>query len=115
MPMAVVDPCTLSSEERDLIVAAAACRGKLAIWMRSDTHGRAVCTKDTSFADPMDRSYAERHIEAVRRLEHRLLLRQNGPRNSYELTNVGWQASRALSKAAELTSAESREASGAEV
>jgi hypothetical protein len=101
MPRAVADPHLLSPEERELIVAAAAGRGRLRICTRSDTHGRAVCTTDRTFADPADRSVAQRYIEGVRRLEQCLLLRQCGQRYSYELTNVGWQSSRALTRAAE--------------
>jgi hypothetical protein len=100
MARLIPDPWLLSLEERELVVAAAAAQGRACICTRSDTHGRAVRVKDRSFADASDRSFAQRYIQAVLSLERRQYIRQCGRRDAYELTNVGWEASRSLTRAA---------------
>jgi hypothetical protein len=85
-----------SLEERQLMAAAVADCGRLSISVRAISHGRAVCSKELRFFDLSDPSCALRFIDAVRSLEKRLLLRQAGGRDNYELTNFGWQVSRTL-------------------
>ncbi len=92
----IADPDELTREEVDLVAAAAGNRGRLAIEVRVDTHGRAVCAKDRKFFSPDDRAVAELYIQSVSRLEQLRLLRQAGGRNAFELTNFGWLISRKL-------------------
>jgi hypothetical protein len=90
----ITDPSLLSPEQQELILAATANRGMLQICNRSNTHGRAVCTKSEIFSDADDREIAQRYLHAVRELEKYLLIRQAQTRDHYELTNCGWQISR---------------------
>jgi len=92
----ITDPSQLSPDQQELILAAAHHRGKLQICNRSNTHGRAVCTKSTAFSDAEDREVSQRYLRALRELERYLLLREADARESYELTNFGWQISRKL-------------------
>ena len=92
----ISDPSLLSREQSRLIAAAAASRGVLKICIRSDTHGRAVCTKSETFCDPDDREVAAGYIRAVKELERVMLLRQAQLKGTFELTNFGWQISRKL-------------------
>lgn len=90
----ITDPSLLSPEQQELILAATANRGMLQICNRSNTYGRAVCTKSEIFSDADDREIAQRYLHEVRELEKYLLIRQAKTRDHYELTNFGWQISR---------------------
>jgi hypothetical protein len=92
----ITDPSLLSPDQQELVMAAATNRGKLQICNRSNTHGRAVCTKTSAFTDAEDREVAQRYLHALRELERYLLLREAQARETYELTNFGWQISRKL-------------------
>ena len=92
----ITDPSLLSPDQQELIMAAAVSRGKLQICNRSNTYGRVVCTKSTAFSDAEDREVAQRYLRALRELERYLLLREAQVRETYELTNFGWQISRKL-------------------
>ncbi len=92
----ITDPNLLSPDQQELIMAAASHRGKLQICNRSFTHGRAVCAQTTAFSDAEDREVAGRYLNALRELERYLLLREANVRETYELTNFGWQISRKL-------------------
>jgi hypothetical protein len=94
----VVDVCELSCEEQELLRAAAANQGELQVVVRADTRGQAVCAGRKKFYDPADRSVAQRHVSLVVRLKEFRLLRGAAMRNSYELTNFGWQLSRKLGR-----------------
>ena len=90
------DPSKLTSQQQDIIVAAMEDRGRFEIANRSDTHGRAVCTKEERFFDPTDSEVARRYVDAVRELERLLFVRESGRRSQYELTNFGWLIGRKL-------------------
>ena len=92
----ITDPSQLSPAQQELIKAAAHNRGKMQICNRSNTHGRAICTKSTTFSDADNREVAQRYLRALRDLERTLLMRQAQARETYELTNFGWQISRKL-------------------
>jgi polyphosphate kinase 2 (PPK2 family) len=92
----ITDPNQLSPEQQELIAAAATNRGTLQICNRSNTYGRAVCTKTETFSDAVDREVAQCYLREIRELERYLLLRQAHARETYELTNFGWQISRKL-------------------
>ena len=92
----ITDPSLLSPDQQELVMAAATNRGKLQICNRSNTHGRAVCTKSSAFCAAEDREVAQRYLHALRDLERYLLLREAQARETYELTNFGWQISRKL-------------------
>ena len=92
----ITDPSLLSPDQQELVMAAATNRGKLQICNRNNTHGRAVCTKSFAFCAAEDREVAQRYLHALRDLERYLLLREAQARETYELTNFGWQISRKL-------------------
>jgi len=94
----LVDVHELSPEEQDMLRAAAANQGALDIAVRADTRGRAVCAGQKKFFDPTDRDVAQRYISVVTRLKELQLLRAATARNSYELTNFGWQLTRKLGR-----------------
>ncbi len=92
----ITEPNELTSQQIELINAAAKNRGKLTVCVRSDTRGRAVRGKEEKFYDPNDRDVARQYIEILGQLEGLQLLRQSGDRSTFELTNFGWQISRKL-------------------
>ena len=92
----ISDPSQLSDDQSTLISAAASNKGELQITIRSDTHGRAVCTKKDAFCDPEDREVAASYIRVVQELERLMLLRSGQSKGIFELTNFGWQISRKL-------------------
>jgi hypothetical protein len=92
----ISDPHQLTTQQQQLIVAAMENRGRLQISVRSDTHGRAVRSKEVRFFDPDDRAVAAGYVEALKQLERLLFVRQSGSRESYELTNFGWLIGRKL-------------------
>lgn len=94
----VIDVCELTTDEQDLLRAAASNQGELSIVVRADTRGRAVCAGRKKFFDPADRAVAQHYITLVARLKELLLVRDAKLRNSYELTNFGWQISRKLGR-----------------
>jgi hypothetical protein len=94
----VVDVCELSSQEQELLRAAAANQGELSVVVRADTRGQAVCAGRKKFFDPADRGVAQHYISLVSRLKDFQLVRGAMMRNSYELTNFGWQLTRKLGR-----------------
>lgn len=90
------DVSSLSRIECELLRAAAANRGQLQVVMRSNTNGRAVVAGKKVFTDPADREVAQRYLAELPRLQEKQLARQSGSRNTYELTNAGWELSRKL-------------------
>ena len=90
----IVDPNLLTKEQLDLVRAAAAHRGKLAVQASARTGGRAVCAGREAFFDRQDRQVAKRYIEALHELISLQIFRSAGSRESYEFTNSGWQVSR---------------------
>lgn len=98
----VTDPGELTSQQIDLIQAAAHNRGSLKICVRATTKGKAISGKDETFFDPQDPRVAESYLESLNQLVHLLLFQQRGRRANYELTNFGWQVSRKLKQRVEL-------------
>lgn len=96
MTATVHDPDKLSVEQQNVIVAAMENGGRCQVAIRSDTCGKAVRTKDEKLFDPEDKQVAQRHVDAVRQLERLLLLREEGGRDKFELTNFGWLIGRKL-------------------
>ncbi len=94
----LVDVHELSPEEQELLRAAAANQGALEVAVRADTRGLAVCAGKKKFYDPTNREMAQRYISLVSRLKELQLLRAATARNSYELTNFGWQLTRKLGR-----------------
>ena len=92
------DVCELAPDEQELLRAAAANQGELMIAVRADTRGQAVCAGCRKFFDPADRAVAQHYISLVSRLKDLQLVRGAVSRNSYELTNFGWQLSRKLGR-----------------
>lgn len=93
----IADPDLLTSEQQDLVRAAAAHRGKLAIQRTSRFGGRAVCYGRDAFFDLENREVNRRYIESLHELVQLQVLRSAGASENYELTNSGWQISRKLS------------------
>ena len=96
MTATINDPNKLSSEQQNVITAAMEAGGRFQIAVRSDTAGKAVRTKDEKFFDPEDRTFAQRHIDAVHELQRLLFVREEGGRDQFELTNFGWLIGRKL-------------------
>lgn len=97
MVATITKPEELTDSQRELIMGAMENRGRLLIAVRADSNGKAVRGKDkTVFFDPEDREVAGRYIEELRNLERVLLMRQDGGRDKYELTNLGWLVGRKL-------------------
>jgi hypothetical protein len=94
----VIDVCELSLQEQELLRAAANNQGMLQIVVRADTRGQAVCAGRKKFFDPADRTVAQHYISLVAHLKEFQLLQESTTRNSYELTNFGWQLSRKLGR-----------------
>ena len=94
----IVDAGNLSEPEQQLIRAAVGNQGVLEIAMRAETHGRAVVAGRKKFFDPRDRAVAEQFISLVARLKAMELICEGPEKNSYELTNFGWQLSRKLGR-----------------
>jgi hypothetical protein len=90
----ITDPSHLSHQQQELILAAAANRGMLQIANRSDTHGRAVCTRGEVFSDANDREVSQRYQQELKTLIQVLLVRQAQAKDFFELTNFGWRISR---------------------
>lgn len=97
MPATITKPEELTDRQRELITGAMENRGRLMIAVRADSNGKAVRGKDkTVFFDPDDRDVAGLYIEELVQLERVLLMRQDGGRSKYELTNLGWLVGRKL-------------------
>lgn len=94
----IVDASNLSEAEQQLIRAAVGNQGVLEVAMRAETHGRAVVAGRKKFFDPKDRAVAEQFISLLARLKSMELIREGASKNSYELTNFGWQLSRKLGR-----------------
>ncbi len=93
----VVQPESLTAEQKELVGAASASSGQLCVKVSTSTRGRAVCAKRKSFFDSDDVSVALRYIESIQSLVKLHLLRESVGRANYELTNFGWELSRKLS------------------
>ena len=93
----VVQPESLTAEQRELVCAASASSGQLCVKVSASTRGRAVCANRKSFFDADDPSVALRYIEAVQSLVELHLLQESEGRTNYELTNSGWELSHQLS------------------
>ena len=97
MVATVTKPEELTDRQRELIAGAMENRGRLLIAVRADSNGKAVRGKDkTVFYDPDNRDVAGLYIEDLKQLERVLLMRQDGGRAKYELTNLGWLIGRKL-------------------
>ena len=94
----ILDARNLSEAEQNLIRAAVCNQGVLDIVSGVATRGRAVVAGRTRFFDPNDRSVADEYLRLLSRLIECSLLSEVADRNAYELTNVGWQLSRALGR-----------------
>jgi hypothetical protein len=94
----IVDADNLTEPEQQLIRAAVANRGVLVVAMRAEMHGRAVVAGRKKFFDPKDRTVAEQFISLLARLKAMELIHEGSEKNSYELTNFGWQLSRKLGR-----------------
>ena len=92
----IAAPESLKPEEQDVITVAGKNSGKIEIASRSDTRGPAVRAGKDKLYRPHDRHYAERCCEAIANLVELQLLRPAAMPKHYELTNFGWQLSRAL-------------------
>jgi len=93
----VVQPESLTAEQKELVCAASASNGQLSVKVSMKTRGRAVCANGKSFFDSDDPSVALRYIEAVQSLLELHLLQESEGRTNYELTNSGWEMSHKLS------------------
>ncbi len=83
----------LSASEKELLKAARANGGQLALFARSDTRGAAVRTKLRAFHDPKDRTIAEQYVGALHHLVELQLLKSE-TREQFTLTNHGWELGR---------------------
>jgi hypothetical protein len=94
----IVDARNLSIAEQDLIRAAVGNQGVLEIAMRAELRGRAVVAGRKKFFDPNDSSAAEHYISLLASLKAMDIIREGANKNTYELTNSGWQLSRNLGR-----------------
>jgi len=94
----VVDARNLSAAEQELIRAAVGNQGVLEVAMRAETRGRAVVAGRKKFFDPNDAAVAEHYISLLASLKSMDLIREAANKNTYELTNFGWQLSRNLGR-----------------
>jgi hypothetical protein len=94
----IIDVGQLTTEEHDLIRAAAHNQGVLEVVMRPSLHGWAVVAGQTKFVDRNDPTVAQRHISLLVHLKEMELLREVANKKAYELTNFGWQFSRKLGR-----------------
>jgi hypothetical protein len=94
--MSVTADWGLTAEQRELLVAAAADRGRLAVRSGPTLYGRAVCAQRKSFCRSDDAAYADRYLDALEALVATDCLRERGARNQFELTHIGWTLSRTL-------------------
>jgi hypothetical protein len=92
----ITDATDLSSQEQELLRAAAANSGMLHVETRCETHGWAVRAGRNKFYDPADLNLAPQYVAKVPRLVELQLVREFGTKNCYELTNFGWQLARKL-------------------
>ena len=92
----IVEASNLSEAEQNLIRAAVANQGLLEIVTRAETHGRAIVAGRKKFFDPADRNVAQHYISLLAHLKELELIHEADAKNSYELTNFGWQLSRRL-------------------
>lgn len=92
----IAAPESLKPEEQDVITVAGRNGGKIEVANRSDTRGPAVRAGKDKLYSPHDRQYAERCCAAITHLVELQLLRPGTLPKHYELTNFGWQLSRAL-------------------
>jgi hypothetical protein len=94
----VTTPDQLSTEQCELLAAAAKNRGQLSVCVRSDTNGRAVRGKTERFFDPNNPEIADQYVQGLKEMEGLLLVRQGARRGTFELTNNGWLVSRKLAR-----------------
>ena|SRR5450631_599890 len=94
----ILDARNLSEAEQKLLRAAVGNQGVLEIVSGTTTHGRAVVAGRTKFFDPNDRSTADQYLLLLSGLIELAIFREVSNKNAYELTNVGWQLSRALGR-----------------
>lgn len=94
----IIDVDNFSGAEKELLRAAASNQGVLEVAIRADTRGRAINAGRKKFFDPTDRSVAEHYLSLLSRLIDMELMREMANKNTYELTNFGWQLSRKLGR-----------------
>jgi hypothetical protein len=94
----IVEASKLTEAEQELVRAAVANQGALAVVTRAETHGQAVVAGRKKFFDSKDRSVAEHYISLLARLKELELIHEVAGKKAYELTNFGWQLSRKLGR-----------------
>ena len=94
----IIAVSNLTPAEQELIRAAVANQGVLEIVTRAELHGRAMVAGKRRFFDPHDRSVGQHYVSLLARLKEMELLREAANKQAYELTNFGWQLSRALGR-----------------
>ena len=94
----IVEVNNLTTEEQELVRAAAGNQGVLEVAMRAELHGRAVIAGRKKFFDPKDRAVAEHYVSLLARLREIELIHEATDKRAYELTNFGWQFSRKLGR-----------------
>lgn len=93
-----VDVSHLTTEEQNLIRAAARNQGVLEVVMRASLHGFAIVAGQKTFFDRNDRTVAARYVSLLPRLKELELIHEVANQKAYELTNFGWQFSRKLGR-----------------
>lgn len=93
-----VDVSHLTTEEQNLIRAAARNQGVLEVVMRASLHGFAIVAGQKTFHDRNDRSVAANYVALLPRLKELELIHEVANKKAYELTNFGWQFSRKLGR-----------------
>jgi hypothetical protein len=94
----IVDVGQLTTEEQNLIRAAAQNQGVLEVVMRPSLHGWAVVAGQKKFVDRNDQTVAQRYISLLVHLKEMELIHEVANKKAYELTNFGWQFSRKLGR-----------------
>lgn len=94
----VINVCELSTTEQELLRAAAENEGVLQAASRAETRGRAIQAGRIRFFSPTDRDVAERYLAALPSLVDLQLLRDGTRKDTFELTNFGWQLVRKLGR-----------------
>jgi hypothetical protein len=94
----VIDVGHLTTEEQELIRAAACNQGGLEVVMRPSLHGWAVVAGQKKFFDRNDQTVAQHYISLLVHLKEMELIHEVANKKAYELTNFGWQFSRKLGR-----------------
>ena len=93
-----IDVSHLTTDEQDLIRAAAGNHGVLEVVMRPSLNGWAVVAGQKKFFDQNDQAVGQRFISLLVHLKKLALIHEVANNKAYELTNFGWQFSRDLGR-----------------